>query len=166
MYINVNWNRKGCSLNKFTKHIHRVSRSKWICVYEKNSNNGYRNTDKRKKRTLESNSQTKKQTFWKTNSHWKNKLLCENEIFSGANCCCGCYCKHSAENNVFDRIRFCIYLRSIVNVWVGHVTVWVGHVTVWSVSAIIWVWYVDVTSQISHIINMQVSAIIHRYIFS
>lgn len=96
----------------------------------------------------------------------KNKLLCENEIFSGANCCCCCYCKHSAENNVFDRIRFCIYLHSIVNVWVGHVTVWVGHVTVWSVSAIIWVWYVDVTSQISHIINMQVSAIIHRYIFS
>lgn len=119
-------------------------------------------TDKRKKITLESNSQTKKQTFRKTNSHWKNKLLCENEIFSGANCyccCCCCFCKHSLKNNVFDRIRFCIYLHSIVNVWVGHVTVW-------SVSAIIWVWYVDVTSQFSHIINMKVSAIIHRYIFS
>lgn len=119
-------------------------------------------TDKRKKRTLESNSQTKETNFLKNEFSLKrkNKLLRKNEIFSGANCCrCCCYCKNSLENNVLDRIRFCIYLHSIVNVWVGHVTVW-------SVSAIIWVWYVDVTSQFSHIINMIVSAIIHRYIFS
>lgn len=167
MYINVNWNRKGCSLNKFTKHIHRVSWSKWIFVYEKKFKQWipeHRQTEKKNTWIKFTNEKTnfsknkfslkKQTTLWKWNVY-RSKLLLLLLLLL-----------HSVENNVFDRIRFCIYLLSIVNVWVGHVTVWVGHVTVWSVSAIIWVWYVDVTSQISHIINMKVSSIIHRYIFS